>query len=323
MRKSLSAAAGAMLVLLLPCHARAQSATQVVLDNDSFNFWQPPNRRADREYTQGTRVSVLLPTSGGLVARLLRGPNLCHPHAAARDCRMLSFSVTQGIYTPTLNVQRRLPGERPYAGWLGGEVGAIRERRNGMTAFALELGVTGDASLAAPAQKAIHRLLGFPEPQGWDAQLPSEVAFLASWRGAAELLHLEAPRSGFRLRAAPLWSVRAGTVATDATVGVQLTLGVNAPPAWQGATNLNGDRWGLFVRTGAQQTVVGRNLFLDGSTFGSSASVRKLRSVAETQAGLGARTPIGMLEWQVHSRAREYQMQPRAHAYSTLSFSLR
>ena len=323
MRKSLSAAAGAMLVLLLPCHASAQHTTQVVLDNDSFNFWQPPNRRADREYTQGTRVSVLLPTSGGLVARLLRGPNLCHPRAAARDCRMLSFSVTQGIYTPTLNVQRRLPGERPYAGWLGGEVGAIRERRNGMTAFALELGVTGNASLAAPAQKAIHRLLGFPEPQGWDAQLPSEVAFLASWRGAAELLHLEAPRSGFRLRAAPLWSVRAGTVATDATLGVQLTLGVNAPPAWQGATNLNGDRWGLFVRTGAQQTVVGRNLFLDGSTFGSSASVRKLRSVAETQAGLGARTPIGMLEWQVHSRAREYQMQPRAHAYSTISFSLR
>ena len=323
MRKSLSAAAGAMLVLLLPCHAQAQHTTQVVLDNDSFNFWQPPNRRADREYTQGTRVSVLLPTSGGLVARLLGGPNLCHPHAAARDCRMLSFSVTQGIYTPTLNIERRLPGERPYAGWLGGEVGAIRERRHGMTAFALELGVTGDASLAAPAQKAIHRLLGFPEPQGWDAQLPSEVAFLASWRGAAELLHLEAPRSGLRLRAAPLWSVRAGTVATDATIGLQVTLGVNAPPAWHGATNLNGDRWGIFVRTGALQTVVGRNLFLDGSTFGNSVRVRKMRSVAETQAGLGARTPFGMLEWQVHSRAREYQLQPRAHAYSTLSFSLR
>ena len=323
MRKSLSAAAGAMLVLLLPCHARAQHATQVVLDNDSFNFWQPPKRRADREYTQGTRVSVLIPTSGGFVARLLGGPNLCHAQAGARDCRMLSFSVTQGIYTPTLNVERRLPGERPYAGWLGGEVGAIRERRHGMTAFALELGVTGEASLAAPAQKAIHRLLGFPEPQGWDAQLPSEVAFLASWRGAAELLHLEVPQSGLRLRAAPLWSVRAGTAATDATLGLQLTLGVNAPPAWQGATNLNGDRWGLFIRTGAQQTVVGRNLFLDGSTFGNSVSVRKMRSVAETQAGLGARTPYGMLEWQVHSRAREYQMQPRAHAYSTLSFSLR
>ena len=76
-------------------------------------------------------------------------------------------------------------------------------------------------------------------------------------------------------------------------------------------------------RAGAQQTVVAHNLFLDGSTFGASASVEKNRLVAQTDFGVGVRSPIGLLEWQVHSRGREYRLQPRAHAYSTLSFAFR
>ena len=327
MRMSLPERLGALTLalcaVLFPGSVGAQYATQVVLDNDSFNFWQAPNRRADREYTQGTRVRVLMPTSAGIVRQLLGGPNDCESHAVERDCRMLSFAVTQGIYTPTLDPKRRSPFERPYAGWLGGEFGALRERRRGVNAFAIEVGVTGAASLAAPAQKAVHRLLGFPEPQGWDEQLPSELAVLASYRGAAELLHVESRRSGMRMLVAPTWSLRAGTVATDATLGAQLTLGLHAPAPWQGATNLYGDQWGFFARAGAQQTAVARNLFLDGTTFTSSASVEKMRWVAERQLGVGARTPIGMLEWQLHSRGREYRLQPRAHAYSTLSFSLR
>ena len=317
-----SARWGAMLITLLPASAVAQRATQVVLDNDSFNFWQAPARRADREYTQGTRFMVLVPTHNALVRRLLGGPNSCESNGN-HDCRMASFALTQGIYTPTLNVLRRLPGERPYAGWLGGEVGVLRERQHAMTALALEVGVTGAASLAAPAQKAVHRLFGFPEPQGWDAQLPSELAALATYRGAATLIRLMPARAGMRALLAPVWTLRAGTVATDATAGAQLTLGLNAPAPWKSATNVYGDRWSLFFRAGAQQTVVARNVFLDGSTFSSSVRVDKLRWVAEQQLGVGARTPLGLLEWQVHSRGREYRMQPRAHAYSTLSFSVR
>ena len=77
------------------------------------------------------------------------------------------------------------------------------------------------------------------------------------------------------------------------------------------------------MRGGAQQTAVAHNLFLDGSTFQRSAHVEKLPVVAETMLGIGTRSPLGMIEWQVHSRGREYRSQPRAHAYSTLSFSLR
>ena len=316
--------AGALIVALmaLPGASPAQRATQVDLDNDSFNFWQAPNVRSDREYTQGTRITLVRPASGRFAA-LLGGPNQCATAAENRDCLLHSYSLLQAMYTPTLDDRRRQPGERPYAGWLGVEAGLQRERRRGLTAFAFSVGVTGDPSLAAPAQKAVHRIFGFPQPEGWNGQLPTEVTVLASYRGVSELLHLESERSHLRLLLAPAWTLRLGTLATDATMGGQVTAGLGAPPPWQGATNLYGDRWGLYLRGGMQQTAVAHNLFLDGSTFQSSAHVEKLPWVAESMLGIGTRSPLGMIEWQVHSRGREYRMQPRAHAYSKLSFSLR
>jgi lipid A 3-O-deacylase len=323
MRLRWSAGGVMMLVLTLPTAVVAQAATRVELDNDSFNFWQPPKVRADREYSQGTRIMMLRVTHSGWSQRLLRGPDQCQLAAATRDCRMSTIALTQAIYTPMLAERRRLPGERPYAGWLGFEAGLQRERRNGLMALALELGVTGDASLAEPAQKAVHKLFRFQRPEGWETQLPTELAVVATYRGARTLIHVEEPRSRLRLQVAPIWTVRAGTVATDATLGAQLTLGLRAPAPWRAATNLAGDRWSLYLRAGAQQTAVAHNLFLDGSTFTESASVEKLPWVVQTDFGIGLRTPIGLLEWQVHSRGREYRLQPKAHAYSTISFAIR
>lgn len=315
--------AAATLALLLPTAGVAQVVTRVELDNDSFNFWQAPKVRADREYSQGTRIVLLRPSTGRFVRRMLGGPDHCQSDAIAHDCRMVSWAITQAIYTPTLDARRRQPGERPYAGWLGAEVGAQREREHSLHAVTFGVGVTGPASMAEPAQKAVHRLFNFQKPQGWEAQLPSEVAGLASYRGAQELFHLADQRSGLRLMLAPVWTLQAGTVATDATLGVQATAGFQPPAPWRGATNLRGDRWSLYLRVGAQQTAVARNLFLDGSTFTTSARVDKNRFVAQTDLGMGVRTPLGVLEWQVHTRGREYRMQPRAHAYSTITFALR
>ncbi|MBC7842942.1 MAG: lipid A deacylase LpxR family protein [Gemmatimonadaceae bacterium] len=311
------------LALLLPAAGVAQVVTRVELDNDSFNFWQAPKVRADREYSQGTRIALLRPSTGRFVRRMLGGPDHCRSDAIVHDCRMVSWAVTQAIYTPTLDARRRQPGERPYAGWLGAEVGALREREHSLHALAFGIGVTGPASMAEPAQKAVHRLFNFQKPQGWETQLPSEVAMLASYRGARELVHLADQNTGMRLMLAPVWTLQAGTVATDATLGVQATLGFRPPAPWRGATNMRGDRWSLYLRGGAQQTAVARNLFLDGSTFTTSARVEKNRYVAQTDIGVGLRSPLGVLEWQVHNRGREYRMQPRAHAYSTITFALR
>jgi len=302
----------------------AQLMTRVDLDNDSFNFWQAPNVRADREYTQGTRVNVLWPMDNALTRVLLGRAQLCGTETAERDCRMASAALAQSIYTPTLEPRRRAPDERPFAGWLGAEFGVQRDRDRALTAFSLSIGVTGKASLAESSQIAVHEVFGFRRPEGWSAQLPSEVTVNATYRGARELLHIGTPSRRFALRVAPLWSARLGSVATDATAGLHLTAGLRPAAPWTTAATRDGRRWGLFFRAAASQSVIGRNLFLDGSTFGGGPRVTtRNRWLGSTELGVALRGPLGTVEWRVHSVGREYQRQPLAHAYSTIAFALR
>lgn len=309
-------------VTLASVPAEAQRTTRVEIDNDAFNFWQPAPSRFDREYTQGTRLTMVWPTAGALARRLLGGAARCDLADATKDCRLLAASVLQEIYTPTLNTGRRTANERPFAGLLGVDVGLRREWQRGFRAFGLTAGMTGGASLAAPAQRTIHSLFGFTAPIGWEAQLPGELALLASWQEARALVQLRSPQSGLSLHIAPQWRLRLGTLATDASGGVHITAGLRAPAPWQVALAPGREPWGLYVRVGASQSAVARNLFLDGATFRQSARVPRNRFVGETVLGIGVRAPRGLLEWTVHRRGREYALQPTAHAYSTFSFTL-
>ena len=314
-------------VLLLACCSieavNAQVLTRVDLDNDSFNFWQAPRRRADREYTQATRATVLWPSNGAIARRLLGGAQQCVDMSAERDCRMVSLGLTQAIYTPSIDPNRRLATERPFAGWLGAELGVQRDQERSLMAFSLTLGVTGPASFAEQGQKAVHRLLGFKPPIGWDAQLPNEIAGMVAYSGARAVVFAGDERSGLRLFVAPVWSARLGTLFTDATAGMQVTLGLRPPTPWGTGAMRRADRWGAYLRGGVSGTAVGRNLFLDGTAFAPSAQVPKYAVIGEKQIGGGVRTPAGLLEWRLHSRGKEYPGQPKAHAYSTFAYSLR
>ena len=322
MRTPLMAVAGATIIGSAAC-ATAQSVTRVDVDNDAFNFWQAPGVRADREYSQGFRVSVLRPTQSAIARRLLGGTNQCGDNAVPRDCRVLSVALNQAIFTPTLDMRRRAAGERPYAGWLGGEVAVRRERARALTTFSLGVGVTGAPSMAESAQTIVHRIFRFPTPEGWDTQLPSELAFVAAYTGAVDALRLQSADGAMGLHLAPQWTVRAGTMATDAGAGAQLTLGIRPPVPWVSTTSGRADHWGAYVRAGVTQSVIARNLFLDGSTFATSARVNTNRWVTQANAGIGVRTPICLIEWQMQSGSREYQSQPKRHAYSTFSFTVR
>jgi lipid A 3-O-deacylase len=289
--------------------------------DDAFNFWQAPQQRADREYTQGIRAAVSWPTDAGFAKRIVGAALSCDPTDDAFNCRTMSVALAQEVFTPTLDARRRVAGERPYAGWLGAEFAVQREHARGFRAFSIGVGVVGKASLAEAAQKTAHRLLDFRQPEGWDQQLPSELGGFVTYRGARELLRASAA-SGMQIAIAPIWEVRAGSIMTDATLNLQLVAGLHPSTPWGSTGAGASQRWGVFGRVGAAQTAVARNVFLDGSTFTDSPRVAKYPFVGATELGLGVRSPIGVFEWRIHNRQREYHGQPRAHTYSTLSFSL-
>lgn len=311
---------GALLATLVAGGAQAQVITRVELDNDAFNFWQPPARRADREYTQGTRVGVMWPGHSRLARRLAGAAQACED-GPAFDCRFTTVALQQLIYTPTLSAVRRVAGERPFAGWLGAEAGVRREHARGMSAFTVTVGVTGPASLAESAQKAVHGFFGFQKPQGWERQLPTEATIMLGYRGARDVVHARAGQVHAVLT--PGWEVRAGTVFTDATAALQAVIGINPSLPWRHAVRDAARRPGAYLVAGVRESGIVRNVFLDGSTFASSAHVPRHRFNGATELGVGLRGARVAVEWRVHSQGREYAGQPLAHAYSTFAFTLR
>ena len=108
-------------------------AVRVTADNDYFAFWMPPDRRPDNDYTQGARITWEN-GHGPAFARKL----LC---TARRACGF-AYELGQEIYTPEFDSVERLPGERPYAGWLYLQASAVSATEHSRRIFTTTLGVT-------------------------------------------------------------------------------------------------------------------------------------------------------------------------------------
>lgn len=309
----------AVLLLAAVMTADAQPIAQVELDNDAFNFWQAPPSRADREYTQGMRVALAVPARRNPLAPLLGGGSVC----SRSDCLVSLLAVSQAIYTPNLVARSRAAGERPFAGWLALELGARRERPAAIDETTIAVGITGPASLAGSLQRTLHSQFNFRTPQGWEGQLPNELAVTLRYAGARELLRGRQTHRQTQLALAPVWAVQLGTRATDAMLGLQSTIGLRPPLPWRPTHTDRNDRWGLYLSAGASGTAVFHNLVLDGTVFRASAAVPKRLLVPEMQFGFGVRGSRGSAEWRVHRLGREYDSQPQPHTYSSFVFTLR
>jgi hypothetical protein len=144
-------------------------ATRLTEDNDYFNFWLPPRVRSDDNYTQGARLTWDFASVPRFAHKLL-----CRSEAACGA----TVEVGQEIYTPTVDSEWPIIGERPYAGWLygRGEVRAGKPRT--MRSVDIIVGLTGPPSLAEAVQNGFHHLIpGFRQPLGWANQLPTEIGF--------------------------------------------------------------------------------------------------------------------------------------------------
>lgn len=309
-----------LALFLGPAPGAGQAIRSLTLsaDNDGFIFWTPPNRRMDRYYTHGLEVEAVVAWTPSWT-RLLgeSGHGLCGSDPRAESCVVSRVALGQKIFTPDFIFDPDpLTHDRPYAGWLYLSVGAAGVAADGEESLALELGVTGEPSLASPTHRWFHRSLDKHEPLGWEHQIPFEPAFLVRY-ARRRIFSTHGRSEAATLGWEPHLEATLGTLRTGASTGMTLQAGWNAPRPreWRG----QGSR-GFFFRfsLGIEGEMVVRDLFLDGSTFRKS-----VRTDREIWVGrLRGRLQMGLsrvgVEFRSTHSTREFRGQLGGHSYGTL-----
>lgn len=284
-------------------------SVRVVVENDYFDFWRPPDRRSDDNYTQGARVGWDVVGVPALARRLL-----CRQRPACGS----SLEIGQEIYTPTSDSDVPLFGERSYAGWLYARGDVVAATASTQRDFALTVGVTGPGSLARQAQERFHRFSPrFRTPLGWKYQLPTEpdfaLQFKQSWR-------MVPSNHGARWADfVPTAHATLGTLRTAAGAGGRLRMGLNLDHPW--LVDPTPRRFSAFVFAGAAGEAVARDLFLDGDTFRPSLHRDHKDFVGDWERGVAIRLSHFSVEYRAVTQTREYRAGPATHTFGGITLA--
>jgi hypothetical protein len=183
------------------------------------------------------------------------------------------------------------------------------------------VGVTGGPSFGRQVHKGFHRWLDKYPPQGWEYQIPFEVGVAASYYRARRIPLLSAA-SHLSAALQPHWKATLGSVRTSGEFGLSLRTGWHAPPgvSWKG-----GDTRAFYFmgEVGAEGELVFRDLFLDGSTWGHSASVEKEPLLGRLRGRVQAGWRGVGFEFDVTRSTRSFRGQDRGHVFGTVSLIVR
>jgi hypothetical protein len=273
-------------------------------------------------------------------------------------------SLAQNMYTPSRIVPNEDelpwpdPSDRPYGGWLQGGLlfhylhAPEQPEDSSRLTLQATVGVTGPAAFAGETQRAWHSALNHlfgrtvaRLPVGWEKQLPTEPAFhLAALREKTLLWSPYVDAS---------WSAGAmlGTVFVNASLGATVRAGVLARPfglapimpsirrvkqaqrpaegqpveASTHAAETPERVWEAYFFARGQARLVARNLFLDGTLFRPSVSVRTTPFVGDSEFGAAVRTGGFQLDVSMVFRSQEMAEPPNnrlsGHRFTQLQLS--
>jgi lipid A 3-O-deacylase len=271
---------------------------QIFVENDKFNLF----RASDQWYTNGFRV-VTLPRKA--------------PHPLLQDYAdwvgrkfgdgkpaRFGLTIGQDIYTPKdITISAPQPYDRPWAGWLYlGAIGSLNVKPTEQHSIELDVGVVGPASGANAVQTQWHRLINTDLPRGWQHQIKNELGVVFNYRIKHRKVLFETIQGGVELDLIPHYGGAIGNVFTHAQGGAMLRYGRHISgfgddrasdtvrgsgrernPATVVSELFRINEWYVFAR--AEGKLVARNIFLDGNTFRSSASVKKRPFVGDVGFG--------------------------------------
>lgn len=323
---------GAVGISVLACSMAARVASaqsvpglEVQGQNDGLDLWLPKIQRPDGEYTNGLRVS-LSRSIAPLWGRLVRSLAPCTgTEALGRRCLTTEFAIAQQMYTPFNAYNEPRPIDRPFAGWLHGDITANVISASHLSSLKLTAGFTGPPTLAANLQKAFHRAVGISTDDGWRYQLGFAPAGSLTYLGRIRVVLLA---NGGRaiVDVLPSWSVQGGNSRADAYGEVVARAGYHMPHPWNPASRAReGARtFGVWVYGGVRETGVAYDQTLDRSWSrdGASHSVERIPWVSRGEFGVGIRCHSLMINFGGVYDAREYRTEFASHPYGSLTVTI-
>lgn len=276
-------------VLLSGVSSAAEQILTLSSDNDLYTG------SGDAYYTNGARASLLdasfkPPAMAEWVAEKFPFIDVTRPMT-------VQYSVGHNLYTPAdITISTPQLNDRPWAAHLYGSIGMANGDKDKVTELELQLGWVGPGAMGEGIQKLVHRnVTGARTPRGWHNQLHDELTanmyLQRRWPS-----FVEANVKSLRFSFMPHVRGALGNADTHAAMGGTFRLTstdavmdnpVHIAPTMGGTGYFQTDNHiNAMLFTGAEVRAVGRNIFLDGNTFGSSPHIRKKNLVADVQAGV-------------------------------------
>ena len=211
------------------------------------------------------------------------------------------ISIMQNIYTPEAHASGDIPGQHPYCGYAALGAAYLARGENWGCATELQLGVTGNASLAERTQNAVHEMLHMEKWYGWNDQIQSEVTVQLTSRQDFRIRALEGELAhGWETDGVFQVKESVGTFDMSGWVGLVFRVGRNLPPSMStpddGAGNFGinvikkpsyqRDKLSYFMLASVTGGYVARDLTIDGGVFHHFEQTCS-RTPWQTQAQLG------------------------------------
>jgi hypothetical protein len=316
--------AGLLLATCLAVRADEHELLNVLEENDSFIGG------IDRHYTQGLQLSQTFQVAPKDDIDMLV-ENLMLPGGG--DQWRTGWFAGQTMYTPENLFAANPPvTDRPYAGWLYGGLRDYRYDDHVLDKVEITLGVTGPISLASNVQDWWHSmgLFGGIKPNGWHYQLHDEPGVILSQQRIWRVNLADGP---LEMEILPEANIAVGNIFDYAAAGGMLRIGQNLKadwgppriqPALSGADFQTVDDIAWYAFAGVEGRATGRNIFLDGNSFGASRSIQKYNLTSEFDAGVALLFPDFRLLGSYSRRSNEFvgQRGNDQLASFTLSFGL-
>ncbi|MEM7546997.1 MAG: lipid A deacylase LpxR family protein [Pseudomonadota bacterium] len=264
-------------------------ALTLTFENDLFAV-------TDRNYSNGVKASYTAPANilPGFIDSGIDGLGLRRP---GRDW-YATYGIGQRIFTPTdITTATPDPTDHPYAGhaYLAFSLSSVTTTQ--LNTLRLEVGVTGEPSLAEETQKTVHSIVGADRPEGWGSQLPTAPTIGLTYEFVERRgQDFDLGEYGMvRLEVLPRATASLGTFDTYAGIGIGLRIGdgfandFGAAHIRPGAIGSgvfipqSGFGWSLFA--GVDGRLIGRAGAIQGALFNGGGDVRPNRVVGDFSFG--------------------------------------